>query len=104
MSRNTKSFATGKRVSTLVKTKTHKQAMFRAGVYTDDVNGVICGDSEIKFKAALFYDDRPQGSSFWANNDPAIYEIADKIKSELIEGANEWLYQDESLWEVRIYE
>lgn len=104
MHRNTKSFARDRRITTRVKTKTHKQAMFRAGVYTDDVNGVICGDSDIKFKAALFYDGRPQGNSFWANNDPAIYEIADKIKAELISGAHEWLYQDELLWELRVYE
>lgn len=102
--RNTKSFVRDTRVGKRVETKTHKQAMFRAGVNTDDVNGIICGDSDIKFMAALFYDGRPQGGSFWARNDLEIYEMADKLKAEFIDESHEWQYQDEMLWEVRIYD
>ena len=54
--------------------------------------------------AALFYDGRPQGRSFWARNDLEIYEMADKLKAEFINESHEWQYQDEMLWEVRIYD
>lgn len=76
--------------------------MIRQGY--DDVNGVIVGGDFIC--GQLFYDGRPQTQKFYADSEDELIEMARAKKREFIESVEGVLgvYEDDSLWQLRIYE
>lgn len=70
----------------------------------DDVNGTIIGGDYVT--GQLFYDGRAQTGTFYADSDDELIEMARTKKRELIASVEGVLgiYEDDSLWQLRIYE
>jgi len=71
----------------------------------DDVTGIIIGGNELS--CGLFYDGRNIGGKWYADNQDEAMVKARELKAEQIKengGHPCYLYQDDSKWELRIFD
>jgi hypothetical protein len=76
--------------------------MVRGGY--DDVRGVIIGGDYVSWR--LYYDDRPQGGTEYADSEEEAVSAGRLLCSRLKREFCGWpcyLYPDNSKWEVRVY-
>ena len=71
----------------------------------EDVNGTVIG--EILMIGQVFYDGRPQGPQVYGIDGQEIRENAERVINYLKKDCGQalnYIYPDESAWELRIYQ
>jgi len=67
----------------------------------DEVNGTVIGGDF--FSGEIFYDGRTQSRRIHADTEQELIDLAEAKVKELKELRSIGLYQDNSKWELRIY-
>jgi hypothetical protein len=67
----------------------------------DEVNGTVIGGNWLT--GQIFYDGRSQSQKFTADTEQELRDTAEQKVKELKELRSIGLYQDNSKWELRIY-
>jgi hypothetical protein len=68
----------------------------------DDVNGTVIGGDF--FSGEIFYDSRSQSQKIYGDTEQELITLAEEKVQELKKLQSIGLYQDNSKWELRIYE